>query len=134
MNKCVLKIDVLLDEIFNVEGTAGKATMILFHGSCDCENFKGKILPGGVDTQKETAGKPRFLSARYILEGKDCEGKDCHIFIENNGETAPISDGGIIHTKPIIYTDSDALKWMETADLKGTVEAAPGGVTISFIE
>ena len=132
MEKTILTIDVLLDEIFNVEGTAGKATMILFHGSSDCDNFKGKILPGGVDTQKEPAGKPRILSARYILEGKDLEGKDCHIFIENNGEVEPISDGGVIRTKPIIYTDSEALKWMETADIRGTVTGAPGGVTISF--
>lgn len=134
MEKPILVIDVLLDEIFNVEGTVGKATMILFHGSCDCENFKGRILPGGVDTQKEAAGEPRFLSARYILEGKDCDGKECHIFIENNGETAPLSGDGVIHTKPIIYTDSEALKWMETADIRGTVTGAPGGVTISLYD
>ncbi len=132
MDNCVLEINVLLDEVIDVKGNSGCATMILFHGSSDCSNFKGKILPGGVDTQKEAAGDSRFLSARYILEGIDCEGKACRIFIENNGEVKQLSGGGVIKTKPVIYTDSEALKWMETADLSGTVTGAPGGVTISF--
>ena len=132
MGEKILTINVKLDQIFNVEGSSGKATMILFHGDCDCDNFKGVILPGGVDTQKEPEGEPRVLSARYILEGKDCDGKDCHIFIENNGEVQPVSNGGVIHTKPLIYTDSDALKWMEKADIAGTVTGAEGGVTIDF--
>ena len=132
MKEKILTINVKLDEIFNVEGSAGKATMILFHGDCNCENFKGEILPGGVDTQKEPAGQPRILSARYILKGKDCDGKDCHIFIENNGEIQAEGGDGLIHTKPLIYTDSEALKWMEEADISGTVTGAEGGVTIDF--
>ena len=50
--KPVLTIDVELDEIYEVNGTSGKASMLLFHGECDCENFKGRILPGAVDLQK----------------------------------------------------------------------------------
>ncbi len=132
MSEAVLTIDVVLDEIIEVTGSRGKAAMILFHGESSCANFKGKILPGGVDTQKEPAGEKRLLSARYILEGRDCEGEWCRIFIENNGEVA--APGETIKTTPVIYTDSKALKWLETADLSGTVEGKPGGVFITIFK
>ena len=35
-------------------------------------------------------------------------------------------------SKPLIYTDSEALKWMETADISGTVTGTEKGVLISF--
>ena len=54
-----------------------------------------------------------------MLEGIDCTGKQCCLFIENNGEEA----GGQIVTKPRIYTDSESLSWMEGAALCGTVES-----------
>ena len=132
MSDAVLTIDVILDDVIEVNGSAGKATMILFHGSSTGESFNGKILPGGVDTQKEPLGEKRFLSARYVLEGVDCEGQECRIFIENNGLCG--APGEIIKTKPLIYTDSKALKWLENADLTGTVEGKPGGVLISFFK
>ncbi len=132
MGELVLTIDVALDNFLEVKGTRGQAAMILFHGKSECDNFTGEILPGGVDTQKQEAGAPRLLSARYILEGTDCEGQRCRIFIENNGEIENPESGETIITKPVIYTDSAALKWMETADLYGTVEGTEGGVVISF--
>lgn len=94
--------------------------MIAFSGEADGPYFSGKILPHGVDTQKSEAGKPLQLSARYMLEGIDCTGKQCCLFIENNGEEA----GGQIVTKPRIYTDSESLSWMEGAALCGTVDPA----------
>jgi len=132
VSEAVLTIDVVLDEIIEVNGNAGKAAMILFHGESNCANFRGKILPGGVDTQKEPFGEKRLLSARYILEGTDCAGEVCRIFIENNGVAA--DPGEMVKTTPVIYTDSNALKWLETADLSGTVEGRPGGVFISIYE
>ena len=130
MSEAVLTIDVKLDEIIEVNGSAGKAAMILFHGDCDCENFSGRVLPGGVDTQKEATGEKRLMSARYVLEGTDIEGKSCRIFIENNGVCE--NPGEDVKTTPVIYTDSKALKWLETEDLYGKVQGNPTGVTISF--
>lgn len=132
MRSAVLTVDVILDDVIEVNGSAGKAAMILFHGSSEGENFNGRVLPGGVDTQKEPFGEKRSLSARYVLEGVDREGQECRIFIENNGICA--EPGEIIRTKPLIYTDSKALKWLESADLTGTVEGKPGGVLISFFK
>lgn len=122
----VITVFVRVEQAFSVKGQAGSATMLLFSGYAEGENFKGKILPGAVDCQK--AGANGFtLSARYILEGKDREGKECKIFIENNG--AP-DETGEIHTKPLVYTDSDCLKWLETTPLTGHISEQEGMLAI----
>ncbi|MCR4636768.1 MAG: DUF3237 family protein [Butyrivibrio sp.] len=114
----ILTIDVLLKEFNEVKGHKGEALMILFDGYCHSEIFDGVILNGGVDTQRQDAGSNlRTLSARYILQGKDFEGKECRIFIENNGT----SDGGRFTTTPKILTDSEALKELEDTDLVGSI-------------
>lgn len=123
----VLTIDVKLTGFHEVKGGAGAACMITFDGTASGPFFSGKILPGGVDTQKEYYGEPRSLSARYILEGTDDKGEKCSVFVENNGTVG--KDG--IRTVPKIFTDSVSLRWLETAQLSGTVEdAEPGHVTI----
>ena len=127
MGKEVLTVRVRIKEALEVKGSSNGATMILFDGDCDCDNFKGKILPGGVDTQRLGEDGRVKLSARYIMEGVDRNGQACRIFIENNGEIQ--SDGRIV-TSPCILTDSDTLKHLETAALTGTVEGAPDGVVI----
>ena len=116
----ILTIDVLLKEFNEVKGHKGEALMILFDGYCHSEIFDGIILNGGVDTQRQDAGSNlRTLSARYILQGKDFEGKECRIFIENNGT----SDGGRFATTPKILTDSEALKELEDTDLVGSISS-----------
>jgi len=122
----VITVFVRVEQVFTVKGQAGSATMLLFSGYAESENFKGKILPGAVDCQKTNADG-FTLSARYILEGEDREGKNCKIFIENNG--AP-DEKGTIHTKPIVYTDSDFLKWLETVPLTGYISEKDGMIII----
>ncbi len=129
--KEVFSVDVVIDSSYEVKSEGGDACMITFHGESNCENFKGKILPGGVDTQKQFAYGERTLSARYILEGVDYTGEHCRIFIENNGY---FQKDGTIKTEPMILTDSKALCWMMTADLTGTVTGAPNGVRIAFFQ
>ena len=127
MLKEVLTVNVEIKEEYEVEGQTGSAKMILFGGNIDCKAFKGKILPGGVDTQRQRPGENVMLSARYIAEGNDSEGNKCKLFIENNGE---ILEDGTIVTRPQIYTDSKALSYIEKAELTGTVEANQLGVVI----
>ena len=43
MGKLVLSIEVDIDQSYQVNGGNGSATMILFNGKSDCENFKGKV-------------------------------------------------------------------------------------------
>ncbi len=121
--KEIMRIDVNLDRIQDVEGENAAVTMILFHGSFSCAAGNGIILPGGVDLQIEKKGEPRSLSARYILEGKDREGETFHIFVENNGsyKTEPL----VAH--PTIYTDCKELQWLEKTPLFSTVEDAGEG-------
>ncbi len=122
----VITVFVRVEQAFAVRGQAGSATMLLFSGYANGDNFKGKILPGAVDCQK-TDVNGFTLSARYILEGEDGEGKNCKIFIENNGAT---DEKGTIHTKPLVYTDSDSLKWLETAPLTGHISEKDGMIII----
>ena len=53
-----------------------------------------------------------------ILKGRDYTGKECQVFIENNGV---VDTEEQLQTKPIIYTDSEALKWLEKENLIGYV-------------
>ncbi len=121
-----LTITVICTATDEVVGNAGTRRMIHFTGEADCKNFKGKILDGGVDTQKIDDGKT-FLSARYILEGTDFEGNPCKIFIENNGE---VKTGEQLITIPSVTTDSKALEYLETSALKGTIESWEKGVIV----
>ena len=100
-----------------MKGAAGEAGMVSFTGTVDCPNFHGVILPGGVDTQRMVDGH-LTLSARYMLEGTDADGNACRVFIENNGATDDPAQP--MTTTPVIFTDSPALQWLETAALRGT--------------
>lgn len=123
----VLTVNVNITQINEVKGHKGSARMILFDGDVCCDNFKGVILPGGVDTQKDISKEETLLSARYILEGKDIEGKDCRIFIENNGT---IKKGEEMTAIPKMLTDSEALSFLETQELFSKIEGKQGGVII----
>ena len=114
----ILRIMVRLKETMEVTGKTGCTRMIAFTGDAEGPYFQGKILPHGVDTQKVMKGKSLQLSARYMLEGVDANGTPCRLFIENNGEET--SDG--LRTSPRIYTDSEALSWLEETCLTGSVE------------
>ena len=126
----ILTVNVSLNDVMKVKGTAGSACMVVFSGTADGPYFRGKILPHGVDTQMRTDGRPMTLSTRYILEGTDDQGKACRIFIENNGTE---DSDHVIRTRPVIITDSASLAWMEHADLHGTVESTADGVIIHIL-
>lgn len=119
----VLTIQIDIKGAQTVMADSVSVTMIPFAGSVDCANFKGEVLPTGVDTQ---VGKPsgRTLSARYMLVGKDLTGADCHIFIENNGDMREP------FTHPFIVTDSEALSFLNTATLLGQLDFSAGALTI----
>ncbi len=123
----ILRIKVYLTDCITVEGHAEKAVMLPFTGDCDCPLFKGKILSGGVDTQRISADGRTSLSARYALEGTDDQGKPCKLFIENVAEMKP-GMGAVTH--PTIRTDSESLRWLETADLTGAIEHVDGHIEI----
>lgn len=127
--KEVITVFVRVEQTFFVEGQAGSAALVLFSGYAESEYFRGNILPGAADCQKSNS-TGFILSARYILEGLDCEGNRCKIFIENNGSS---DKTGMIRTKPMIYTDSDCLKWLENALLEGYISEEKGMIIIHIM-
>lgn len=115
----VMRIKVYLTGNIVTKGCADTAVMLPFTGECESKLFRGKILPGGVDTQRIYPDGSGTLSARYTLEGVDDEGKPCRLFIDN----AAVMDGDVeMTTYPTIRTDSERLRWLETADLTGRIE------------
>ncbi|MBR3765276.1 MAG: alpha/beta fold hydrolase [Clostridia bacterium] len=115
----LLRIKVFLTGYEKVEGFADTAVMLPFTGKCESALFHGDILSGGVDTQRITPDGKCRLSARYMLEGTDCEGEKCRLFIQNEGVSLP---GQPMVTYPVFRTDSRAIKWLETAALTGALE------------
>ena len=128
----ILTIQVEIKNVLEVTGKSATVRMILFEGEAKGPYFSGKILPGGVDTQREDTGLPLRLSARYILEGMDCDGKPCRIFIENQGEAD--STGQVQRTVPNIITDSKCLAWMEQTALTGRITPWEKGVVIHIFK
>ena len=123
----ILRIKVTLTGNIITKGHTDTAVMLPFTGECDCPLFRGKILPGGVDTQRIQPDGTGTLSARYTLEGIDDQGKPCHLFIDN---AAKLGKDGIGTTYPTIRTDSESLRWLETADLRGAIEHFPDHIEI----
>jgi len=99
----------------NVSGADGAmAMMIGFTCSSNTNDFKAKGLDNFVDTRMQFQGQAQTLSAIYILEGKDGEGRNSRVYIENNG-----IDVNGINTEPIIITDNPKWAWIEKAPLHG---------------
>lgn len=112
----------------------GEVSMIPFAGTCDCDAFKGIVEPWGVDTQIVNQANIRHLSARYVLTGKDEEGNDCHIYIENNGwmENKPSMS---FTTVPTFLTDSPVLApILHRNQFIGTGNVEKDGLWIRFYE
>ncbi len=119
----VLTIRVLCEAPLDVRGARLDIRMIPFTGTAEGPGFTGRIAGTGVDTQKIGKDGSFFLSARYLLEGTDAEGRPCRIFIEN--QTDPE-----IGFRPLLVTDSPLLRPLEDKPLRAEVEPAPGGVTV----
>ena len=119
----LLTIRIKCGEPLVVRGQTRDIVMIPFSGTASGERFSGSVAPGAVDTQKIPKGGEAFLSARYILHGKDSAGNECQVFIENQGNPAE----GLT---PAIVTDSPALADWETSALTSGLEGIPEGVLV----
>lgn len=126
--KTNLLVHVIVDGCDEVKGSLSTARMIRFHGRAESDFFSGEILPGGVDTQREYKDKPFALSARYMLRGKDKDGRDCLLFIENNGTDTD----GVVTTSPLLVSDSPSLAWLETARTSGSISGKDGDLLITI--
>lgn len=123
----ILRIQIQLGETLALDSPTAGVRMIPFTGFCESTVFKGNVLPGGMDTQMFPTPDRGTLSARYMLEGVDETGQNCKLFIDNS---AVMQAGRETVTFPRIKTDSEALRWLETADLQGRIEGRENGLDI----
>jgi len=127
----LFKLEINVTEVIELGGEAASVRMILFEGECNCPDvFVGRVLNGGVDTQITKNGVTT-LSARYMLEGVDCKGMPCRIFIENNGET--VADRRLLTIPRIITAGSENIKWLENTVKQGEVVSDNGRLIIRFM-
>ena len=119
----IMKLKIDVTGVQEVAGERQTARMILFGGTAKGDFFQGVIEPGGVDTQYDNRDGTGVLSARYSLRGTDREGNPARVFIENNGAYGQ-------PTTPRIWTDSPALRFLETAPLRGNITNEDGQLTI----
>ncbi len=119
----ILRIKIEIGAVTEVKGEVN-VKMISFTGECRGEYFHGKILSGGVDTQKLDENGNGTFSARYMLQGTDCEQNDCCVFIENN---ALVENGKVERTRSDIVTDSPVLSCLLKNHLYGTLRSDETG-------
>lgn len=126
MEQLLLTIDVKCLDAVSVEGHSQTVVMVPFTGKAKGEFFNGEIIGSAVDTQRYKKDGTNSLSARYMIEGVDFEGKKCKVFVENN-----VSGDS---WKPSIVTDSEVLKDWETSALRSTVKGVDGGVIVKIFK
>ena len=107
----ILEIHVKTDPAGTVTLTSeiGMVKMIPFRGTVTGPLFSGIVEPCGVDTQITNQNEVRHMSARYMLTGRDKDGNDCHIYIENNGWFTDGAQPKPFRTVPTFITDSQSL-------------------------
>lgn len=118
----VLTIRVMITWMESVEKGDVRKNNIYFTGYCDNEYFRGAITPEGCDKQEYQGGVQTKIRAEYTLTGMDKDGKSCSIHIVNQR--------GGDEWKPVVETDSEALAWLNDADLTAVLEGENGGLTV----
>ena len=121
--------------MLHMQGENSEVLMVPFKGSVDCDLFHGIVEPCGVDTQVVNAAHVRHMSARYMLTGKDPEGQDAHIYVENNGWFDDLTKTMPFHTVPTFYTDSKCLaRYLHSNQFVGEGSDDGSGLVIRFYE
>lgn len=119
----------------HMKGENAEVDMIPFRGSVDCEQFHGIVEPCGVDTQIVNTAGVRHMSARYLLTGTDADGREAHIYVENNGWFDDRNKTMPFHTVPTFYTDSERLApYLHRNQFIGEGHMEEDGLRICFFE
>ncbi len=132
----VLKIKIEFNgESVHMKCKAGAVDMIPFTGSVEGPLFYGRVVPCGVDTQVVNAAGVRHMSARYMLVGKDQDGQESSIYVENNGWFQDGEDNMPFHTVPTFLTDSERLApYLHCNQFVGEGRMEEDGLWIRFYE
>ena len=136
MKKPILEIRIdMTIQGKTIKTARGDVSMIPFGGIVKSDLFNGIVEPWGVDTQITNHIGIKTLSARYMLTGKDKEGQDCHIYIENNGWLDDSKAPGPFRTVPTFLTDSKVLApYLHRNQFIGIGSMEEDGLHIRFFE
>lgn len=141
----VFSIKVTVDKpiLVGQDGIVGRRQLIpILSGEVKGNGFKGKVLPGGVDSQIIRPDGKCELSARYAIQLDD----GAAIYIENNGiRTVPpeyvkdVTAGKFVdpnvyyfRTVPTIETYDEKYKWMMNHIFVCYATRLPENVLIKF--
>ncbi|WP_020619278.1 alpha/beta fold hydrolase [Paenibacillus daejeonensis] len=116
-----IQVQITGSEVRKEEG-AMRQTAVYFTGTSESSFFQGEILPGAEDLQEYNGDQLVQLRADYTLEGTDRDGERCRIHIINQNR------GG--EWKPTVTTDSQALAFLNDADLTAALEFHSDGLTV----
>ena len=138
-DKHIMSFIIEIEEgtVSDMKGPYGGVTFIPFTGYVESDLFTGKILPGAADIQVENPAGCRNMCAKYMFKGTDFKGKDCFLFVENNGWFSPADDvrKPFISAYPRFITDSAALgPYLSQARFRSEVHGREGGVEIRIID
>ena len=129
-DKLIMTVHVVLDAegIVGFENSYSRVKMLPFSGTVEGEIFNGIVAPCGVDTQVTNRVGVRNMSAKYMLIGKDKDGQDCHIFVDNEGYFTPDTKPGPFKTVPTFITDSKCLApYLMRNQFRGEGHSRPDG-------
>ena len=122
-------------DALHLKGEAGEVDMIPFKGTAEGALFRGIVEPCGVDTQIVNAAGVRHMSARYMLTGADADGRETHIYVENNGWFDDRTKSMPFHTVPTFLTDSERLApYLHRNQFVGEGAVELDGLRIRFYE
>ncbi len=130
-----LIVETYQDKIVELDSKIGHVKMIPFGGTVKGEIFNGIIEPCGVDTQVTDQAGVRHMSARYMLTGKDMDGQDCHIYLENNAWFTNGDRPKPWISTPTFMTDSQKLApYLHTNQFVGEGIRVEEGLRIRYFE
>lgn len=119
-------VNVSKTRLETVEGSTCTVDMQYFDGEASGDYFNGTVYKESSNVKKTYKDGRVTNRAGYILKGTDDAGKECMIFIQDDG----IANDGVTVTKPLILTNSQSLSWMEKADIQGRVVTDENGDTV----
>ena len=136
--KLFLEIGVTIEPgaVSRLSGPGGEVVCIPFGGHAKGEPFNGDVCPGACDVQTVNLSGVRHMCARYRIAGKDADGQDCHVFVENNGWfQEPMTPGAGFRTVPTLWTDSALLApILHRRTFVGEGVPGPDGLVIKLYE
>ena len=138
MEKLIMTFQIFIDnsQISSMECPYGAVTMIPFRATVESDLFTGETLPGAVDVQIENPGMSRHMCAKYMFKGKDKEGNECQLFVENDSHLAPIMrNEPYFDGCPMFLTDSPVLgEYLCAQHFRSEIQGTEWGVEIRIYD